>query len=232
MDLLKNEDIRTIAEIIFRIILCVILTGAIGFNREKKGMVVGIRTHVMVGLAGLLIQLTSLEYYRVNGGNNDVFRLAGQYISGIGFLGAGTILKDKRSVKGLTTAASICLVAIIGLSVGSGVYITSVLITIIAYIFLTDLFKLKKTISVSKSANTTIGVEVSEKIYVSTEIIKDIIRGFGADILSIEVNKEANKKTRMQFKIYLDDEMDINDLLSEIASIKEVDKTDLIEKLE
>ena len=49
-------------------------------------MVVGIRTHVMVGLVGLLIQITSLEYYRINGGDNDVFRLAGQYISGIGFL--------------------------------------------------------------------------------------------------------------------------------------------------
>ena len=105
----SNETFRISAVIMFKIVLCIILTGAIGYNREKKGMVVGIRTHVMVGLVGLLIQITSLEYYRINGGDNDVFRLAGQYISGIGFLGAGTILKDKRSVKGLTTAASIAL---------------------------------------------------------------------------------------------------------------------------
>ena len=106
-EVFKNLDVKIIMEIIFKTVLCVALVGFIGYNREKKGMVVGIRTHVVVGLAGLLIQLTSLEYYRLNGGNNDVFRLAGQYISGIGFLGAGTILKDKRSVKGLTTAASI-----------------------------------------------------------------------------------------------------------------------------
>ena len=108
-EFINSETFKVSAVIIFKIIVCVILVGAIGYNREKKGMVVGIRTHVMVGLVGLLIQITSLEYYRINGGDNDVFRLAGQYISGIGFLGAGTILKDKRSVKGLTTAASIAL---------------------------------------------------------------------------------------------------------------------------
>ena len=118
----SNETFRISAVIMFKIVLCIILTGAIGYNREKKGMVVGIRTHVLVGLVGLLIQITSLEYYRINGGDNDVFRLAGQYISGIGFLGAGTILKDKRSVKGLTTAASICFAARIGRAVGTGIY--------------------------------------------------------------------------------------------------------------
>ena len=106
-EIIGSVNIKVILEIIFKTLLCIVLVGAIGYNREKKGMVVGIRTHVLVGMVGLLIQITSLEYYRINGGNNDVFRLAGQYISGIGFLGAGTILKDKRSVKGLTTAASI-----------------------------------------------------------------------------------------------------------------------------
>ena len=137
---MKNLALKVAIAVSIKIILGVILTGSIGYNREKKGMVVGIRTHVMVGLVGLLIQITSLEYYRVNGGSNDVFRLAGQYISGIGFLGAGTILKDKRSIKGLTTAASICLAAIIGLAVGSGIYISSIVITIVAYAFLNDIF--------------------------------------------------------------------------------------------
>ena len=137
-EFINSEIFRISAVIIFKIIICVILVGAIGYNREKKGMVVGISTHVMVGLVGLLIQITSLEYYRINGGDNDVFRLAGQYISGIGFLGAGTILKDKRSVKGLTTAASICLAAIIGLAVGTGIYLASIVVTLVAYAFLND----------------------------------------------------------------------------------------------
>ncbi|WP_169317578.1 MgtC/SapB family protein [Clostridium celatum] len=189
----------------------------------------GIRTHVMVGLVGLLIQITSLEYYRVNGGSNDVFRLAGQYISGIGFLGAGTILKDKRSIKGLTTAASICLAAIIGLAVGSGIYISSIVITIVAYAFLNDIFKIKKLIIIKKNSHAHIEVGINGNIAISVENIKEMIRSSGADIISIEVRKEAEKRVNLRFKINLDDELDISDVLTDIVSIDEVDKVELIE---
>ena len=183
----------------------------------------------MVGLVGLLIQITSLEYYRVNGGSNDVFRLAGQYISGIGFLGAGTILKDKRSIKGLTTTASICLAAIIGLAVGSGIYISSIVITIVAYAFLNDIFKIKKLIIIKKNSHAHIEVGINGNIAISVENIKEMIRSSGADIISIEVRKEAEKRVNLRFKINLDDELDISDVLTDIVSIDEVDKVELIE---
>ena len=226
---MKNLDLKVAIEVSIKIILGVILTGSIGYNREKKGMVVGIRTHVMVGLVGLLIQITSLEYYRVNGGSNDVFRLSGQYISGIGFLGAGTILKDKRSIKGLTTAASICLAAIIGLAVGSGIYISSIVITIVAYAFLNDIFKIKKLIIIKKNSHAHIEVGINGNIAISVENIKEMIRSSGADIISIEVRKEAEKRVNLRFKINLDDELDISDVLTDIVSIDEVDKVELIE---
>ena len=190
-EFINSETFKVSIVIIFKIIVCVILVGAIGYNREKKGMVVGIRTHVMVGLVGLLIQITSLEYYRINSGDNDVFRLAGQYISGIGFLGAGTILKDKRSVKGLTTAASICLVAIIGLAVGSGIYLASILVTLVAYAFLNDIFKIKNLITISRNSHAHIEVRISENISVTVESIKDMIRNVGGDIVSIEMQKRS-----------------------------------------
>lgn len=228
-ELMKNLDLKVAIEVSIKIILGVILTGSIGYNREKKGMVVGIRTHVMVGLVGLLIQITSLEYYRVNGGSNDVFRLAGQYISGIGFLGAGTILKDKGSIKGLTTAASICLAAIIGLAVGSGIYISSIVITIVAYAFLNDIFKIKKLIIIKKNSHAHIEVGINGNIAISVENIKEMIRSSGADIISIEVRKEAEKRVNLRFKINLDDELDISDVLTDIVSIDEVDKVELIE---
>ena len=226
---MKNLDLKVAIEVSIKIILGVILTGSIGYNREKKGMVVGIRTHVMVGLVGLLIQITSLEYYRVNGGSNDVFRLAGQYISGIGFLGAGTILKDKGSIKGLTTAASICLAAIIGLAVGSGIYISSIVITIVAYAFLNDIFKIKKLIIIKKNSHAHIEVGINGNIAISVENIKEMIRSSGADIISIEMRKEAEKRVNLRFKINLDDELDISDVLTDIVSIDEVDKVELIE---
>lgn len=227
---LNNETVRISAVIILKIVLCVILTGAIGYNREKKGMVVGIRTHVMVGLVGLLIQITSLEYYRINGGDNDVFRLAGQYISGIGFLGAGTILKDKRSVKGLTTAASICFAAIIGLAVGTGVYIATSVVTLVAYAFLNDIFKIKNLVSKSRNLHAHIEVGINGNIASTVEGIKDMIRGGGGDIVSIEMQKKSNSDgVRVRFKINIDDEFDISDILTEIMIISEVDKVELIE---
>ena len=229
-EFINSETFEVSAVIIFKIIVCVILVGAIGYNREKKGMVVGIRTHVMVGLVGLLIQITSLEYYRINSGDNDVFRLAGQYISGIGFLGAGTILKDKRSIKGLTTAASICLVAIIGLAVGAGIYFASIVVTLVAYAFLNDVFRIKNLITISRNSHAHIEVRISENISVTVETIKDMIRNVGGDIISIEMQKKANaEEVRLRFKINIDDELDISDILTDIMCINEVEKVDLIE---
>ncbi|OKZ88085.1 MAG: hypothetical protein BHW04_02790 [Clostridium sp. 29_15] len=213
---------------IFKTFLCVVLVGAIGYNREKKGMVVGIRTHVLVGMVGLLIQITSLEYYRINGGNNDVFRLAGQYISGIGFLGAGTILKDKRSVKGLTTAASICLAACIGLAVGSGVYLGAVIITVVSYIFLTDIFRLKKIMSIKRNSYVFIEVELTGDTVVSMEKVRDGLKIAGVCIVSIETRKVSIDKAKIILKLNVDDEVDINDILSEITYIDEVSKVEFI----
>lgn len=227
-EIIGSVNIKVILEIIFKTLLCIVLVGAIGYNREKKGMVVGIRTHVLVGMVGLLIQITSLEYYRINGGNNDVFRLAGQYISGIGFLGAGTILKDKRSVKGLTTAASICLAACIGLAVGSGVYLGAVIITVVSYIFLTDIFRLKKIMSIKRNSYVFIEVELTGDTAVSMEKVRDGLKIAGVCIVSIETRKVSIDKAKIILKLNVDDEVDINDILSEITYIDEVSKVEFI----
>lgn len=227
-EIIGSVSIKVVLEIIFKTFLCVVLVGAIGYNREKKGMVVGIRTHVLVGMVGLLIQITSLEYYRINGGNNDVFRLAGQYISGIGFLGAGTILKDKRSVKGLTTAASICLAACIGLAVGSGVYLGAVIITVVSYIFLTDIFRLKKIMSIKRNSYVFIEVELTGDTVVSMEKVRDGLKIAGVCIVSIETRKVSIDKAKIILKLNVDDEVDINDILSEITYIDEVSKVEFI----
>lgn len=227
-EIIGSVNIKVILEIIFKTLLCIVLVGAIGYNREKKGMVVGIRTHVLVGMVGLLIQITSLEYYRINGGNNDVFRLAGQYISGIGFLGAGTILKDKRSVKGLTTAASICLAACIGLAVGSGVYLGAVIITIASYIFLTDIFRLEKIKSIKRNSHVFIELDLTGGTVVSMEKVRDGLKIAGVCIISIETKKVSIDKAKIILKLNVDDEVDINDILSELTYIDEVTKVEVI----
>ena len=78
-------------EVIIQIILCVFLTGLVGYNREKNATPIGLRTHILVGLSAVIIQITALRYAN-EGGYTDHMRLAGQFISGIAFLGTGTIM--------------------------------------------------------------------------------------------------------------------------------------------
>lgn len=103
------------------LLLSVLLSGLIGLERQFRGQPAGLRTHVLVGVGSTLITLTSIEFATGGtGGRGDPARLAAQIVSGIGFLGAGAIIRDGGTVHGLTTAASVWVVAAIGISVGGG----------------------------------------------------------------------------------------------------------------
>nr|WP_242855671.1 MgtC/SapB family protein [Ruminiclostridium josui] len=111
--------------------------GIIGFEREHVHRPAGFRTHILVCVGSALVMITS-EYIYYNFSshvNTDPARLGAQVISGIGFLGAGTIIKEGISVKGLTTAASLWAVSCIGIAVGIGFYVGAFIAT--ACIFLT-----------------------------------------------------------------------------------------------
>ncbi|WP_026478063.1 MgtC/SapB family protein [Alkaliphilus transvaalensis] len=113
-----------IGEITLRLLAATILGGLIGIERESVRRAAGFRTHILVCIGATLVMLISVfifESYR-HYTNLDPARLGAQVISGIGFLGAGTIIKDGGSIKGLTTAASLWAVACIGLALGVGFY--------------------------------------------------------------------------------------------------------------
>ncbi|MNI03130.1 putative Mg(2+) transport ATPase [compost metagenome] len=114
-----------------RLFLALLLGGLIGFERELSSHPAGLRTHILVCVGSALIMLLSMYGFSdfVNEVNVriDPSRLAAQVISGIGFLGAGTIIFNGRSITGLTTAASLWVVAAIGLAAGAGFYYASVL---------------------------------------------------------------------------------------------------------
>ena len=106
-----------------RLLIITAIAGAIGYERERHGRAAGFRTHILVGIGSCLVMLTGLYLPQAVGGNPsaiDPTRMAAQVISGIGFLGAGTILRFRTSVRGLTTAASLWAVGGIGLAVGAG----------------------------------------------------------------------------------------------------------------
>lgn len=138
--------------IFVRLIIAAVLGGIIGMEREKLNRPAGVRTHMIVCLGSCLIMLLG-EYMHQIDNTIDITRLGAQVVSGIGFLGAGAILKDGFSVRGLTTAATLWVVACVGLSVGGGFYSAGILTTIIVYSSLhflgfTTKKGLKKNISV------------------------------------------------------------------------------------
>ncbi len=128
----------TSISIINRLILSVILGGIIGFEREVSKRSAGLRTHILVCLGSCLIMLTSLYVFDIYKDivPLDPVRIAAGVVTGIGFLGAGTIIHSGEGVKGLTTAASLWLVAAIGLSIGCGFYLASLITSILAIIVL------------------------------------------------------------------------------------------------
>ncbi|MCS7463497.1 MgtC/SapB family protein [Paenibacillus doosanensis] len=132
-------------ELVLRMILSVVLGGLIGMEREWSNHAAGFRTHILVCLGSTTIMLLSSYGFSqfVNEANvrTDPARLAAQVISGIGFLGAGAILRNGNMIKGLTTAASVWVVAAIGLSVGAGFYMGALFCT---FLVLISLFLLNK----------------------------------------------------------------------------------------
>jgi len=125
-------------QIILRLVLSVFLSGLIGLERQMHRRSAGLRTHILVCLGSCLIMLTSMYVFDIYRGvvALDPSRIAAGVITGIGFLGAGTIIRERENVKGLTTAASLWVVAGLGLAVGCGFLRAAIYTTILAVIVL------------------------------------------------------------------------------------------------
>lgn len=119
---------------VIRLVLAAALGGIIGFEREQHDRPAGLRTHILVCMGSALLMLTSVEVFWAyrDLGDPDPGRIAAQVVSGIGFLGAGTILREGVTVRGLTTAASLWVVAALGLAVGSGLYLGALVVTFLS----------------------------------------------------------------------------------------------------
>lgn len=131
---------------IFRIVLSAILGALIGYERQFKHKSAGLRTNILVCIGSCLIMiLSNLLYENVEGKTNaDPARLAAQVVSGIGFLGAGAIIKEGVNVIGLTTAACIWVVSGVGLAVGAGYYMIAIFASLLVYIILEILSHMDK----------------------------------------------------------------------------------------
>jgi len=119
------DSVHYAVDAVIKMVLTVFFSGLIGYEREHSHRPAGFRTHILVAVGSTLVMMTSGYVFSEYEGltSFDPTRLGAQVISGIGFLGAGTILREGFSVKGLTTAASLWAVSCIGLAVGAGYYL-------------------------------------------------------------------------------------------------------------
>lgn len=141
---ISNDALLMVVKTAIRLFLAVLFSGFIGNEREHINRPAGIRTHVLVCVGAALVMMTSeFVAFRYNGVlNMDPTRLGAQVVSGIGFLGAGTIIKEGFNVKGLTTAASLWTVSCIGIAVGAGFYFGAAFATFVTFFILRFIKKL------------------------------------------------------------------------------------------
>ncbi|TDF97968.1 MgtC/SapB family protein [Paenibacillus piri] len=178
-------------ELTFRICLSMILGGVIGLERELNNHAAGLRTHILVCIGSATIMLLSIHGFNqfVNELNVrvDPARLAAQVISGIGFLGAGAIMRTGSFVSGLTTAASIWVIASIGLSVGAGFYYPAVLATTLVWICLFVLNKWEKHMMLHRRTQE-IRVKIVDRPGILGQIAAEL-SSFGIQIKNVQMTQ-------------------------------------------
>ena len=153
-------------EFIFRVFTAAILGGVIGFEREYRAKEAGLRTHFLVAMGSALFMIVSQYGFDSVLGESitlDPARVAAQVVSGIGFIGAGTIIFQKHVIKGLTTAAGLWVTSAIGLACGSGLYLLSVASTLLVLLCLETIFFILMRIG-SRTISVTISTTDREKI--------------------------------------------------------------------
>lgn len=195
-------------EMIARLLLASLLGGLIGLEREVYGRPAGFRTHLLVSLGSCLFAIASIEFYRRYGNFTghgpvgvDAARVAAQVVPGIGFLGAGAIIREGASVRGLTTAACLWIAAAVGLACGSGMYIISCVVTAIS---LTALLLLKKVEGALARDHYSILVVMSDDLTGQLEQIQRLLDECKLQRLGVNIEKDIeNSRLRFEFEVKL-----------------------------
>lgn len=190
-------------EILLRLALACFLGGLVGLERERNRQPAGLRTHILVCVGATLVMLCNIFIFEKYKGvaNIDPARLGAQVISGIGFLGAGTIIKEGLSIRGLTTAASLWVVACLGIAIGLGFYSGAIISTsfiLIILIFFSKfeyLFNIKtiKSVLILKSVNAENQIDVIGNKLKEFEIIYSSISVESAEDNLIAIKMSLTK---------------------------------------
>ncbi len=223
------KDLMLIEEfaIFFKLVLIVILAGIVGYERESWKKPAGFRTYVLVGISAVLVMSCGEFLYKELG--SDPTRIPAQLLSGIGFLGAGTILRDGFNVKGLTTAAGLLAVTCIGLIVGAGFYVSAIVATFVVYCVLSYSHVLSTRLEHYYFIDLKI---VSQK---PKEILDDIRKVFNhekLEIIQLKIidDKEADDYIKVEVKYK--EKVDINKIFAKVMAINTVKEVSEIKRVD
>jgi putative Mg2+ transporter-C (MgtC) family protein len=203
-------------EMAIRLLLASFLGGFIGYEREAHHKAAGLRTHILVSIGSCLIMILSIKIYSSVQGltNADPTRLAAQVVSGIGFLGAGSIMKEGSTVKGLTTAASLWVVSGVGLAVGSGYYMGAFMTTGFVFLTLSILSRIEKKDYHSQVELSITTIDTPGQI----GKIASILGVHDIQIRNVQVN-EHKELLKIIFMVYVPREVESNQVTVGLLNI-------------
>jgi putative Mg2+ transporter-C (MgtC) family protein len=206
---------------VFRMFLSLLLGCCVGYERKRKGQMAGMRTFALIAMGATLAMILSIyvpqEYLGLK--NGDPGRIAAQVVTGIGFLGAGAIIQMKGSVRGLTTAAGIWVIAAIGMSVGVGMYVLAIVSTLLILVVLVAMERLEHYVHS--------GVE-SRIIKLKLSVIAEDIEGY-REVLSrhqvhlsnVYVEYDYREPvTRLNMVVLVKEQTDYMKLFAELREVK------------
>jgi len=205
-----------------RLFMAALMGGLIGWERELNHSPAGFRTHILVSVGSALIMLISIygfsDFVHLPHFTFDPSRISAQVVSGIGFLGAGTILRQGVTVSGLTTAASLWVVAAVGLSTGAGYYFPAVITTLIVFIgliirrWLDRIFWNKKTRAVLE-----VWTDDASRL---SEMVTIIGRSKSVSIKKLRIEEDRENESKVTFTIKIKGTSLDADLLEELNQLE------------
>jgi putative Mg2+ transporter-C (MgtC) family protein len=215
-----NEALTlSVSTVALRLLLAFVLGGIIGLERERRDRPAGLRTHILVTVAAALLMMLSRL---VAGESADPGRIAAGVVTGIGFLGAGTIIRSGADVHGLTTAATLWAASAVGLTVGIGSYSAAIVATAIIFITLTALRRLERYIG-GVSAEQRIAVQLTSGASFPTQMLAEL-RDAGVYVESIDFAGEGGEQVVMYYQnaegVSRERLMEIASRQDNIASVK------------
>lgn len=224
-NLVTLADLQFFFSMTIRLVAACILGGIVGYERENLHRPAGFRTHILVCVGSALVMVTSEYIFKSFRGqaNTDPARLGAQVISGIGFLGAGTIIREGFSVKGLTTAASLWAVSCVGIAVGIGFYPGAIMATLLIFLTLVGLKKVEGLFGHKSNL---------QMLYVETinlpgqiGLIGTVMGHYDATIKNMEFTKsEEDTHILLKILIKLPEGIEANLIIEELKKVEGISK--------